>query len=136
MNGERGSAVLEVALLGVPLLVPVLWVAVAFSTVQQARAGVAGAAREAGREWVAGRDPVPVARQALADRGVRAEDVRIRYTAAGSGCGVATAERWDRVPGAAVTVCVTATVRVPLLPGPRHLTAAFQARADPYRAVP
>lgn len=134
---DRGSAVVEVVLLGVPLLVPVLLLAVAVATVQQAKAGVTDAARQAGRAYVTGTAATAAARAAgaaratLADRGVPAGAVRIGYAAAGSGCAGATAVPPPLRPGRTVTVCVTAEVGV--LGTRRAVTGRFLAHPDPHR---
>lgn len=136
-RGERGSAVVEVVLLGIPLLVPLLFLAVAVGTVQQARAGVTEAARQAGRAYVTGTAGTAAARAAgaarltLADRGVPAGAVRIAYAPAGSGCAGAAAVPPPLRPGTTVTVCVTAQVAV--LGTRRDVTAGFPARTDPHR---
>ena len=133
---ERGSAVVEVALVGVPLLVPLVWVAIAVSTVQQAKAGVTDAARQAGRAYVTGSAGTAaaraqdVARQVLAGRGLPVAALRVRYAAPGSDCGAGTTSAPPR-SGAAVAVCVTATVR---LPGTStDVTSRFLARGDAHR---
>jgi Flp pilus assembly protein TadG len=133
---ERGSAVVEVALVGVPLLVPLVWVAIAVSTAQQGAAAATDAARQAGRAWVTGTAGSAAGRAedaaaaALRGRGVPTKGMRIRYAAPGAPCdgGHAGAR-----PGAggAVDVCVTATVRV--LGRDREVTGRFPARADSYR---
>jgi Flp pilus assembly protein TadG len=137
-RADRGAAVVELVLLGVPLLAPLIYLAVALSAAQQARAGVTEAARQAGRAYVTGTAATAAARAdgaaraALADRGVRADGIRIRYGTVGSGCaaGVAAPLR----PGAVFAVCVTATAHVPaLLGGAREMTGRFLVRADDYR---
>jgi Flp pilus assembly protein TadG len=137
---DRGASVVELVLLGVPLLAPLVYLAVGLSAAQQARVGVTEAARQAGRAYVTGTAATAparadgAARAALADRGVRAGGVRIRYGTAGSGCATAVATPRPLRPGAAFAVCVTATVHVPaLLGGDREMTGRFLIRADDYR---
>jgi PPE-repeat protein len=108
--------------------------------VQQARAGVTEAARQAGRAYATGTAgsapawPAAAARAVLHDRGVDPGGLRIGYAAAGSGCAAGTADPWPPRPGAVFALCVTAAVDVPALPGgPRPLTGRFLVRADPYR---
>ncbi len=136
-HGDRGSAVAEVVLLGIPLLVPLVFLAVAVGTVQQAKVGVTEAARQAGRAYVTGTAATAAARATgaarltLADRGIPAGAVRIAYAAAGTGCAGATAVPPPLRPGATVTVCVTAQVAV--LGTRRDVTGRFAARADLHR---
>ena len=138
-RADRGSAVVELVLLGVPLLAPLVYLAVALSSAQQARAGVTEAARQAGRAYVTGTAATAparagaAARAALADRGVAAAP-EIRYAAAGSGCATASRASWPLRPGAVFAVCVTAAVDLPGVPGgPRRLTGRFLVRAGDYR---
>lgn len=137
---ERGSAVVELVLLGVPLLAPLVYLAVALSSAQQARAGVTEAARQAGRAYITGTAATAPARAGaaalatLADRGMPSEGMEIRYAAAGSGCAGATREPWPLRPGVVFAVCVTAAVDLPAVPGgPRRLTGRFLVRADEHR---
>ncbi len=136
-GGERGSAVVEVVLLGIPLLVPLVFLAVAVGTVAQARAGVTEAARQAGRAYVTGTADTAAGRAAgaarltLAERGVPAGAVRVAYATAGTGCAGATAVPPPPRPGTTVTVCVTAPVRV--LGTDREVTGHFRAHADRHR---
>jgi hypothetical protein len=137
---ERGAAVLELVVLGVPLLAPLVYLAVAVSVAQQARAGVTEAARQAGRAYVTGSAATAparaagAARSALADRGVPSGGPEIRYAAAGSGCSTARREPWPLRPGAVFAICVTAAVDLPAMPGgPRRLTGRFLVRADDHR---
>jgi Flp pilus assembly protein TadG len=131
--------VVELVLLGLPLLVPLVYLALAVSSVQQARAGVTEAARQAGRAYVTGTAATaPVratvaARAVLRDRGVDPDSLRIRYAAARSGCGTGAAVPVPLRPGAVFAVCVTAAVDLPVLPGGAALTGRFLVRADPYR---
>jgi len=137
---DRGSAVLELVLLGVPLLAPLVYLAVAVAVVQQARVAVVEAARQAGRAYATGTaDTAPAratdaARRILTDRGVPVQGMRVRYAPAGSGCAAGSGTPPARRPGAVVAVCVTAAVRLPAVPGrPRPLTGRFLVRLDPYR---
>lgn len=131
---DQGSAVVEVVLLGVPLLVPLVLLAVAVTTAQQARAGVVEAARQAGRAYVtgtgdtAGARAADTARRVLADRGLPAE---IRYAAAGSGCGTGTTRPPAPRPGVVLAVCVT--TRVGVFGVERSVTGRFVVRADEHR---
>jgi len=139
-RAQRGSAVVELVVLGVPLLAPLVYLAVALSSAQQVRAGVTEAARQAGRAYVTGTAATAparagaAARAALADRGVPSGGMEIRYAAAESGCADATRQPWPLRPGAIFAVCVTAAVDLPAVPGgPRRLTGRFLVRADEHR---
>jgi hypothetical protein len=81
------------------------------------------AAREAGR--VIGTAPDPATGQALAERAaqlavedqsVEATDVRVAYAPQGAGCEAAGSYTPSLTPGEVFSVCVTVTVRIPLLP--------------------
>jgi hypothetical protein len=135
-RADRGSAVVELVLLGVPLLVPLVYLAVAVSAAQQARAAVTDAARQAGRAYVTGAaatapDRARAVATAVLDH--RTTAVGIRYAAAGSDCGSATETPWPLHPGAVLAVCVTARVELPMVPGVRTLTGRFVVHADRYR---
>ena len=75
---DRGSAVIELVLLGLPLLAPLVYLAVALSSAQQARAGVTEAARQAGRAYVTGTAAAGPGRAAAAARAALADRVRRR----------------------------------------------------------
>ena len=81
MQRDRGTAVVEFVLLGVVLLVPLLYLALALSAVQRTVYGVTQAAREAGRAAVTGTAATAAARAehaarlALADQGLPADGV-------------------------------------------------------------
>jgi hypothetical protein len=86
------------------------------------------AAREAGRAMGTAPDPVTgtaraqaaarlaVARLAVADQSVEATDVRVVYAPAGAGCDAAGGYAPTLTRGEEFSVCVTVTVRIPLLP--------------------
>ncbi len=141
---DRGSAVVEFVLLGVVLLVPLLYLALALSAVQRTAFGVTQAAREAGRAYVTGTTVTAAARAeeaarlALADQGVPAAGVRIRYGDAGSGCAAAGPAPPALRPGAVFAVCVTAPLRLPAVPGflagdRGAVTGRHVVRADDHR---
>lgn len=143
-RADRGSAVVEFVLLGLVLLVPLLYLALALSAVQRTAFGVTQAAREAGRAYVTGTAATAparaeqAARLALADQGVPAADVRVRYGAADAGCPAAGPEPWPLRPGTVFAVCVTAPLRLPAVPGfllggRGTVTGRHVVRADEHR---
>lgn len=139
---DRGSAVVEFPLLGVVLLVPLVYLAVALATVQRAASGVTEAAREAGRAYVTGTAGTAAARAeraarlVLADRG-GSDGVEMRYAAAGSDCADAGPRPWPLGPGAVFAVCVSRRLDVPAVPGflvgGGTVTGRFLVRADEHR---
>jgi hypothetical protein len=81
------------------------------------------AAREAGRAIGTAPDPATgrawaqrAAQLAVEDQSVAATDVRVGYAPRGSGCAAAGTYAPTLVPGEEFSVCVTVTVRIPLLP--------------------
>ena len=56
------------------------------------------------------------ARIAVEDQSVEATDVRLAYAAAGTSCGSAGGYAPTLTPGEEFSVCVTVTVRIPLMP--------------------
>ena len=87
-GGDAGTAVVEFVLLGVMLLVPLLYLALALSAVQRTAYGVTQAAREAGRGYVTGTVTTAAPRAEHAARlapratGLAADGVEIRYGSA------------------------------------------------------
>jgi hypothetical protein len=143
---DGGTAVVEFVLLGVGLLVPLLCLAVAASAAQRTALGATRAAREAGRAYVTGTAATaPVraeqaARLALADQGVPADGVEVRYAGADSGCAAATDRPWPLRPGEVFAVCVRVPLRLPAVPGVGALagdrasvTGRHVVRADDFR---
>jgi hypothetical protein len=123
-DGERGSAIVEFVFVALVVFVPLVYLVAGFSAVQRGVFAADAAAREAGRAIGTAPDPVTGAARAEAaaalaveDQSVEATDVRVAYLPAGTECtatngGYAPA----LVPGEEFSVCVTVTVRVPLLP--------------------
>lgn len=143
-GAERGSAVVEFVLLGMVLLVPMLYLVLALSVVQRTVLGVTQAAREAGRAYVTGTAATAparaeqAARLALADQGLSAVGVEIRYGGAASGCAAATPAPWPLRPGEVFAVCVRAPLRLPAVPGllagdRSAVTGRHVVRADDHR---
>ena len=115
-RSERGSALVELTWLGVLLLVPMLWIVLSVFDVQRGAFGVSSAARAAGRAYaLAPNDAVgrvraeQVARQALADQGLRGAPVTVTITCTPfpDNCHQGTS---------VITVRVASRVDLPLLP--------------------
>lgn len=113
-RGDRGSASLEFMTVGLILLVPLVYLVLALSSIQQGSLAVEGAARQAARVYADAADEQDAAsassaavRVALADAGLEPRAVRVACAPDPDDCFAAHA---------LVTVEVTATVRVPLMP--------------------
>ncbi len=122
-DGERGSAIVEFVFIALVVFLPLVYVVAGFSAVQRGVFAANAAAREAGRAL--GTAPDPVSGQARAeaavalaveDQSVAATDVRLAYAPVGAGCDAAGSYRPALTPGEEFSVCVTVTVRIPLLP--------------------
>lgn len=113
---QRGSGLIEAVWLGVLLLLPLLWVVLSVFEVQRGSFGVSGAARAAARAFALAPDDAAgqrraeaVARQALADQGLREVPLRVVVTC--------TPYPHDCHRGTSVvTVRVESAVSLPLLP--------------------
>ena len=110
--GDEGTAVIEVLVLGVGLLVPLLYAVVSVMAVQSASYAATSAAREAARAYVTAATPAQGAARAraatrlvLADAGVTGVVPKVACV---GGC---------LVPGSRVDVTVTVRVALPLVPG-------------------
>jgi hypothetical protein len=104
------------------VFVPLVYIVAGFSAVQRGVFASTAAAREAGRAMGTAPDPVTgqeralrAAQLAVEDQSVDATDVRLAY-AAGDDCGAAGSYTPTLTPGEEFSVCVTVTVRIPLLP--------------------
>ncbi|MCD4525256.1 hypothetical protein [Nocardioides sp. cx-173] len=115
-RGEEGSAVVELAWLGVLLLVPMLWIVLSVFEVQKGAFGTSAAARAAGRAYALAPDDAEgrrraeaAARQALADQGLSGAPLTVTVTceSAGTSC---------HSGGAVITVHVSSRVDLPLMP--------------------
>jgi len=118
---DEGTAVLEVLILGVGLLVPLLYAVISVMAVQSASYAATSAAREAARAYVTSATPAQGAARArvatrlvLADAGVAAVVPRV-------GCVGSCLQ-----PGSRVDVTVTVRVAMPLLPGGPTVTVVGQ----------
>jgi Flp pilus assembly protein TadG len=123
LRDERGSALVEFVFIAVVVFVPLVYVVAGFSAVQRGVFASTAAAREAGRALGTAPDPVTgqargerAAQLAVEDQSVAATDVRLAYAPAGADCGAAGSYTPTLTPGEEFSVCVTVTVRVPLLP--------------------
>ncbi|MEZ0578444.1 hypothetical protein [Nocardioides sp. MH1] len=115
-RGEEGSAIVELVWLGILLLVPLLWIVLSVSHVQQGAFGVAAAARAAGRAYALAPDDASgraaataVARRALADQGLGDAplDVSVTCTPFPHDCHSGTS---------VITVRIRSAVELPPLP--------------------
>ena len=123
MGGERGSALVEFVFLAVVVFVPLVYLVAGFSAVQRGVFAATAAAREAGRAMGTAPDPATgrgraerAVQLAVEDQSVAATDVRLGYAPAGAGCDAAGSYTPTLAPGEEFSVCVTVTVRIPLLP--------------------
>ncbi len=123
LRDEGGSALVEFVFIALVVFVPLVYLVAGFSAVQRGVFASTAAAREAGRAL--GTAPDPVSGQARAqaavaiaveDQSVQATDVVLAYAPVGVGCAAAGSYQPTLTPGEEFTVCVTVTVRVPLLP--------------------
>jgi Flp pilus assembly protein TadG len=120
---EDGSALVEFVFIALVVFVPLVYVVAGFSAVQRGVFAATAAAREAGRAMATAPDPVTgqaraerAVQLAVEDQSVRATDVRLAYAPTGTGCDAAGSYSPTLAPGERFTVCVTVTVRIPLLP--------------------
>ena len=122
-GSDEGSAIVEFVFIALVVFLPLVYVVAGFSAVQRGVFAANAAAREAGRAM--GTAPDPVTGQARAeaavaiaveDQSVEATDVVLAYAPAGAGCDDAGSYTPSLTPGEEFSVCVTVTVRVPLLP--------------------
>ena len=123
LREERGSALVEFVFIALVVFVPLVYLVAGFSAVQRGVFASTAAAREAGRalgtapDVATGRARAERAVQlAVADQHVDATDVRLAYAPSGAGCGAAGSYQPTLTPGERFSVCVTVTVRIPLMP--------------------
>ncbi len=120
--GERGSALVEFTFIAIVVFVPLVYIVAGFSAVQRGVFASTAAAREAGRAIGTAPDPVTgqeralrAAELAVEDQSVDVTDLRLAYAPAGADCDAAGYSP-TLAPGEEFSVCVTVTVRIPLLP--------------------
>ena len=112
---EQGSALVELTLLGLLLLVPLLWIVLSVFEVQRGAFAVSGAARAAGRAYsLAPSDAIgqaraqAAARQVMVDHGIGELPLGMAVTCVPA--------RDCHAPGAVITVQLRSRVDLPLLP--------------------
>ena len=122
-DAERGSAIVEFVFIALVVFVPLVYLVAGFSAVQRGVFAATEAAREAGRALGTAPDMVTgqaraeaAARIAVQDQSVDATDVVLAYAPVGIGCDGAGSYAPALTPGEEFSVCVTVTVRIPLLP--------------------
>jgi hypothetical protein len=122
-DGERGSSLVEFVFVALVVFVPLVYLVAGFSSVQRGVFAATAAAREAGRALGTAPDVATgMARAeravelAVGDQSVDATDVRLEFAPAGSGCDAAGSYTPTLTAGEEFNVCVTVTVRIPLLP--------------------
>ncbi len=120
---QSGSALVEFVFIAVVVFVPLIYIVAGFSAVQRGVFASTAAAREAGRAMGTAPDPVTgqaraerAAQLAVEDQSVDATDLRLAYAPAGADCDAAGSYSPSLTPGEEFSVCVTVTVRIPLLP--------------------
>ncbi|MFD2090715.1 hypothetical protein [Blastococcus deserti] len=120
---ERGSALVEFVFVALVVFVPLVYIVAGFSAVQRGVFASTAAAREAGRAIATAPDPVigqeralRAAELAVEDQSVDVADLRLAYAPAGADCETADGYSPTLAPGEEFSVCVTVTVRIPLLP--------------------
>ena len=123
LREDRGSALVEFVFIALVVFVPLVYIVAGFSAVQRGVFASTAAAREAGRAIGTAPDTATglaraedAARIAVEDQSVEATDVRLAYAPSGVSCEAAGGYTPSLVPGEEFSVCVTVTVRIPLMP--------------------
>ena len=123
LTDEGGSAIVEFVFIALVVFLPLVYIVAGFSAVQRGVFASTEAAREAGRAMGTAPDPVTgqaraeaAVRIAVEDQSVEATDVVLAYAPVGAGCDAGGSYQPALTPGEEFTVCVTVTVRIPLLP--------------------
>jgi len=123
LREERGSALVEFVFIALVVFVPLVYLVAGFSAVQRGVFASTAAAREAGRalgeapDVATGQARAERAVQlAVADQSVDVTDVQLAYAPPGADCAAAGSYQPTLTPGEKFSVCVTVTVRIPLLP--------------------
>ena len=145
-SSDEGNAIIEFVFVAVIVMLPLVYLIVAVSAVQNSRLAVTQAAREAGRAFATSDTAQDAAvrtraavRIALADQGLP-DDATVRFVAAGAECDGGAIEPQLR-PGARFTVCVSRQVDVPAVPSMLQSHAIttvgrYVVHVDDFRAVP
>jgi Flp pilus assembly protein TadG len=123
LREESGSALVEFVFVALVVFVPLVYLVAGFSAVQRGVFASTEAAREAGRAIGTAPDVATglaraerAAQLAVEDQAVEATDVQVGYAPPGAGCEAAGSYAPTLTPGEEFSVCVTVTVRIPLLP--------------------
>ncbi|MGZ4573260.1 MAG: TadE/TadG family type IV pilus assembly protein, partial [Blastococcus sp.] len=123
LREECGSALVEFVFIALVVFVPLVYLVAGFSAVQRGVFASTAAAREAGRALGTAPDVATgqaraqrAVQLAVADQSVDATDVQLAYAPPGAGCAAAGGYQPTLTPGERFSVCVTVTVRIPLLP--------------------
>ncbi len=142
LSEETGSALVEFVFVALVVFVPLVYIVAGFSAVQRGVFASTAAAREAGRAMGTAPDPATgqeralrAAQLAVEDQSVDATDVRLAYAPAGEGCDAAGSYTPTLTPGEEFSVCVTVTVRIPLMPAfieANTATGQFVVERDRY----
>lgn len=113
-DAEAGTAIVEFVLLAVLLMVPLVYVVLVAFRLQSTAYALAAATRESGRAYVTAPDTEIAAQRALAAALVALHDHGVELTADALEISCEPVCRLD--PGTAVTVRITTSVPLPLLP--------------------
>ena len=123
LAAEEGSALVEFVFIALVVFVPLIYIVAGFSAVQRGIFASTAAAREAGRAIATAPDSLTgqeralrAAELAVEDQSVDATDLRLAFAPAGADCAAAGSYAPTLAPGEEFSVCVTVTVRIPLLP--------------------
>jgi len=123
VDGERGSALVEFVFIALVVFVPLVYIVAGFSAVQRGVFASTAAAREAGRAIGTAPDPTTgqeralrAAQLAVEDQSVDVTDLQLTYAQAGVDCADGGGYEPRLTPGEEFSVCVTVTVRIPMLP--------------------
>ena len=143
VQDERGSALVEFVFVALVVFVPLVYVVAGFSAVQRGVFASTTAAREAGRAMGTAPDlatgearALRAAQLAVEDQHVEATDLRLFYVGPGVSCADGAGGYTPTLtPGEEFSVCVTVTVRIPLLPefiDSNTATGQFAVERDRY----
>ena len=142
VRGERGSALVEFVFVALVVFLPLVYLVAGFSAVQRGVFASTEAAREAGRAIGTAPDAVTgharaerAAQLAVEDQSVDLTDLRLAYAPAGADCDAAGTYTPTLSPGERFSVCVSVTVRIPLLPDfidANTATGTFVVERDRY----
>lgn len=141
---DEGRALIEVVFLAILLLIPTVYILIGVLRLQATTLAVAQAARDVGR-LIETSPALPtleqataVARIALDDQRVAADEMRIATTQPGRECARSTSATFSRQAGIDYAVCVIAIVSLPGIPtalgGARNsVTGVYTVHIDELR---